>query len=83
MANSASSPRRRTFAPADGVAITLDDMAEFVAEMMGHHQLPGSTPVRAMGVLFEMDLRDGPRIARLTADPAADRTASSERPNND
>lgn len=53
--------------PADGVAMTLDDLAEFVAEMRGMRDLPGSTVVRAMGVV-EFDLANGPRIARLTAD---------------
>ncbi len=71
MAND-NKPRRRTFTASDGVAITLDDMAEFVAEMMGRFELPGTTPVRCMGVI-ELDMADGPRIARLTADPAADR----------
>lgn len=53
--------------PADGVAITLDDLAEFVAEMRGLRNLPGDTVVRATGVI-EFDLQNGPRIARITAD---------------
>lgn len=54
--------------------MTLDDLAEFVSEMMGHYELPGSTPVRAMGMI-EIDFEAGPRIARLTADPTADTSA--------
>lgn len=61
--------RRYPYLPADGEAMTLDDLAEFVAEMVGHRQLPGTTQVRAMGRI-EFDLADGPRIARLTACPA-------------
>lgn len=53
--------------PADGQAITLDDLAAFVAEMRGYRELPGNTVVRAAGVL-EVDIESGPRIARLTAD---------------
>jgi hypothetical protein len=68
--------RRRTFTPEDGIAITLDDLAEFVAEMMGRYELPGTTPVRCMGVI-EFDMADGPRIARITADPAADRARAN------
>lgn len=70
----AAGARRRTMGASDpAVGITLDDMAEFVAEMRGHYELPGSTPVRCVGML-EFDMQDGPRIARLTADPAADTT---------
>lgn len=53
--------------PADGVAMTLDDLAEFVAEMKQYRELPGSTVVRVVGVL-EVDLQNGPRLARITAD---------------
>lgn len=53
--------------PADGFAITLDDLADFVTEMKGYRELPGNTVVRAMG-LVEFDLQHGPRIARITAD---------------
>lgn len=56
------------FLPADGKAMTLGDLAEFVAEMIGQRHLPESTPVRAVGVV-EFDLTNGPRIARLTALP--------------
>lgn len=73
---------RHTRHPTDGIAITLDDLAEFVTEMRDVHDLPGDTPVRAAGVL-EFDLVDGPRIARLTADPDADRAGppAPPRPN--
>ena len=56
------------FLPKDGQAMTLGDLAEFVAEMIGQRHLPESTPVRAMGVV-EFDFQNGPRIARLTALP--------------
>lgn len=56
-----------SFNPADGTAITLDDLALFITEMRDLRQLPGDTPVRAFGLL-EMDLQHGPRIARITAD---------------
>lgn len=60
--------RRYPFLPDDGDAMTLDDLASFVAEMIGHRQLPGDTQVRAAGrIEFDMD---GPRISRLTACPA-------------
>lgn len=62
--------------PADGVAMTLDDVAEFVREMKQYRELPGTTVVRAMGVV-ELDVQNGPRIARLTADtdtPAPNRS---------
>jgi len=68
----AASTRTRTMSASNPQAgMTLDDLAEFVSEMMGHYELPGSTPVRAVGVL-EFDLVNGPRIARITADPSAD-----------
>lgn len=54
--------------PADGVAMTLDDLAEFVREMKQYRELPGTTTVRAMGVIEALDISNGPRIARLTAD---------------
>lgn len=60
--------RRYPFLPADGKAMTLDDLAEFVAEMIGQRGLPGSTVVRVTGCL-EVNLTDGPRIARITACP--------------
>lgn len=66
----ATPARRRTSTAADPrTGMTLDELAEFVAEMMGHYELPGDTPVRCTGVI-EFD-PDGPRIARLTADPGA------------
>lgn len=62
--------RPRTMGASDPkVGMTLDDLAEFVAEMRGHYDLPGETPVRCMGMV-ELDLVNGPRIARLTAVPA-------------
>lgn len=61
--------RRRSLSASNPqVGMTLDDVAEFVAEMMGHYEMPGSTPVRCIG-LIEIDFDAGPRIARLTADP--------------
>lgn len=64
--------RRRSLTPADPKrGMTLDDLAEFVAEMRGHYELPGDTVVRATGMI-EFDL-DGPRVARITADPEAAR----------
>ena len=56
------------FLPKDGQSMTLDDLADFVQEMLGQRQMPGTTPVRAMGVV-EFDFTNGPRIARLTACP--------------
>lgn len=56
------------FLPKDGKAMTLDDLADFVQEMLGQRQMPGTTQVRAMGTL-EIDFANGPRIARLTAIP--------------
>lgn len=56
------------YVPQNGQAITLDELAEFVADAMSRG-VPGSTPVRAAGVL-EVNLTHGPRIARLTADPS-------------
>lgn len=62
-------PRKRTMTASDSrLGMTLDDLAEFVAEMRGHYELPGDTVVRCKGVI-EIDLVDGPRIAQLTADP--------------
>lgn len=51
------------------LGMTLDDLAEFVAEMRGMHEMPGNTPVRVKGMI-EIDLVNGPRIASLTAVPA-------------
>ncbi len=66
--------RRRSLSATDPkLGMTLSDVAEFVAEMMGHYELPGSTPVRAVGMI-EIDFADGARVARLTADPSADTT---------
>lgn len=60
--------KRQPFLPSDpNAGMTLDDLAEFVAEMMGTHELPGATIVRCTG-LIEFDM-DGSRIARLTACP--------------
>jgi len=53
--------------PADGIAMTIDDLQAFVDEMKQLRELPGNTVVRAMGVV-ELDFANGPRIARLTAD---------------
>lgn len=64
--------------PADGVAMTIDDLAEFVREMKQYRELPGSTVVRAMGVI-EVDMLNGPRISRLTADTDAVPPNRSER----
>jgi hypothetical protein len=62
-----SGSRPLPFLPADGRAITLDDLTEFVAQ--AHTAgLPGATPIRTMGVI-EFDLANGPRIARITACP--------------
>ena len=69
---SAKTPRRRSLSASNpALGMTLDDVAEFVSEMMGHYDMPGSTLVRAMGTL-EIDFVDGPRVARLTAEPVAD-----------
>lgn len=62
-----SGARAFVFAPADGKAVTLDDLAEFVAEAIGKG-LPGSSYVHAAGVI-EFDMHNGPRIARLTVLP--------------
>lgn len=59
--------RPLVFTPATGPAITLDELAEFVAEAIGKG-FPGATPVRAAGVL-ELNIAHGPRIARLTVTP--------------
>jgi hypothetical protein len=69
---------RYSRSPADGHAITLDDLADFVAEMIGYRHLAGDTVIRAAGVL-EFDLRDGPRVARITAD-TGNATATAEQP---
>lgn len=62
-------PRSRTATASNpALGMTLDDLAEFVAECMGHYELPGSTVVRCKGML-EFDLVNGPRIAQLTAMP--------------
>lgn len=62
-------PRIRVMTAADPArGMTLDDLAEFVAEMVGQHELPGDTVVRCKGMV-EFDLVNGPRIAQLTADP--------------
>lgn len=59
---------RYSLGPQQGMFMTLDDLTAFVAEMKGYRELPGDTPVRALGWM-EIDLVDGPRITRLTADP--------------
>jgi hypothetical protein len=62
-------PRPRTATASDpSRGFTLDDLAEFVADCMGHYELPGSTVVRCKGMI-ELDLVNGPRIAQLTAVP--------------
>jgi hypothetical protein len=67
----AAQQRPRSLSASDPqTGMTLDDLAEFVAEMRGHYELPGDTVVRAVGML-EINLTDGPRIARITADPSA------------
>jgi len=53
--------------PAAGPYITLDDLAEFVAEMRGYRGLPGHTVVRAAPAV-EIDFAHGPRVLRMTAD---------------
>lgn len=63
-----SAPSRPlVFTPTDGRAITLDELAEFVAEAIGKG-FPGGTQVRAAGVL-ELNIAHGPRIGRLTVTP--------------
>jgi hypothetical protein len=69
---------RYSRSPADGHAITLDDLADFVAEMIGYRHLPGTTVIRAAGLL-EFDLTDGPRVARITAD-TGNTTVTTEQP---
>lgn len=61
---------RYSHSPEDGLAITLDDLATFVAEMRGYRGLPGHTVVRVAG-LPEIDIIDGPRCSRITADPGS------------
>jgi hypothetical protein len=56
------------YTPEVGPAITLNDLAAFVAEAIGKG-IPGRTPVRATGVL-ELNIEHGPRIARVTVLPA-------------
>lgn len=59
---------KRTWNPADGYAMTLDDLDAFVTEMKTLHNLSGDTVVRATGHL-EFDMTYGPRVRQLTADP--------------
>lgn len=62
-------PRIRVMTASDPArGMTLDDLAEFVAEMRGHYELPGDTVVRCKGMV-EFDLVNGPRVSALTADP--------------
>lgn len=56
------------FTPNDGRALTLDELSEFVAEAYAKG-IPGTATPRAAGVV-ELNLTHGPRIARLTVDPA-------------
>jgi hypothetical protein len=58
---------RFTHNPKDGMFITLDDLAEFVAEMRGYRSLPGDTVVRCSGHM-EIDVANGPRVRNITAD---------------
>lgn len=59
-----------THHPADGVAITLADIRDFLGQLDAAG-VPDTAVLRAAGVL-EVDLVHGPRIARLTADPDYD-----------
>jgi hypothetical protein len=59
---------RYSRSPENGQHITLDDLAEFVAEMRGYRQLPGHTVVRGFPAV-EIDFADGPRLQRISADP--------------
>lgn len=62
-------PRIRVMTASDpSRGMTLNDLAEFVAEMLGQHELPGTTVVRCKGMI-ELDLVNGPRVASLAADP--------------
>jgi hypothetical protein len=56
------------FSPADGQAITLDDLAAFVAEAYSAG-VTGPTPIRCTGSLAGFDMANGPRMARLTVLP--------------
>jgi hypothetical protein len=62
-----SRPRPFVFLPADGEAITLDDLAEFLVEARANG-IPGEAQVRAAGRI-EVNLAHGPRVARLTVVP--------------
>jgi hypothetical protein len=63
-----SRSRPFTFLPADGQAITLDDLAEFLVEARANG-VPGSAYVRTMGALAGFDMMNGPRCSRLTVLP--------------
>ena len=58
--------RPLSYTPEHGPYMTLDDLAEFVAEALA--KMPGTTEVRAMGAI-EVNFTHGPRITRLTACP--------------
>jgi hypothetical protein len=60
--------RPLVFSPADGQAMTLDDLAAFVAEAYAAG-VTGPTPVRCTGAVDGFDALNGPRIARLTVLP--------------
>jgi hypothetical protein len=60
--------RPLVFSPADGEAITLDDLAAFVSQAYAAG-VTGATRVRCTGALGGFDLTNGPRIARLTVLP--------------
>lgn len=57
-----------TFLPADGQAITLDDLAEFLVEARANG-VPGGAYIRAVGALGAFDMSNGPRCSRLTVLP--------------
>lgn len=63
-----SRPRPFTFLPADGQAITLDDLAEFLVEARANG-VPGEAYARTMGYLVDFDMANGPRCSRLTVLP--------------
>ncbi len=67
-----------SYSAADGYAITLDDLATFVAEMKGYRELPGDTQVR-FSAMIEFDLVNGPRANRVTADTGATRPNREQR----
>lgn len=69
---------RYSYSASDGQMITLDDLAAFVAEMRGYRELPGDTPVRGAPII-EIDMADGPRLLRLTADPDTPRPRGPNR----